>query len=287
LLRGGASVLLEAGVVLARHPAVAKRMGKRLRGPQYVDYLAELRVALLFSNGGAKLEYEPAAKGKKGPDWIATWHRFRAAVEVKHPNLGKRAQTAFSVELEFLWALQRHLDGTLPTTGAWLTFRLDPSMVGRCAFGTRPNRPKIDVIGAKAATELRTRLPWPTRNTRIDIDGVGSFEILLGLEGPPRFQLSGFGTPSDEEHEVGRIADRLAKAAAQLARFPGARIAALHLGRDALIGNYVGDIRDLLHSEGWAENLDAVLLVGCLDDELNDRNVLIRKEPGQWVTAAP
>lgn len=283
LLRGGASVLLEAGVVLARYPAVAKRMGKRLRGPQYADYLAELRVALLLSNSGAKLEYEPAAKGKKGPDWVATWPRFRAAVEVKHPNIGERAQTAFFVELAFLWALQRHLGDTSPTTGAWLTFLLDRSLIDRCALGSWIDRSKLDALGAKAAMELRHRLPVPTRDTNIDIEGVGSFEIRLGLDGPPRFQISGSGTPADEEHEIARIADMLEEAAAQLAGFAGARIAALHLGRDALIGNYAEEIWELLHSERWAENLDAVLLVGCLDDELNHRNVLIRKERGGGV----
>jgi hypothetical protein len=82
--------------------------------------------------------------------------------------------------------------------------------------------------------------------------------------------------PADTDHETARLTDVLRDAAGQLAAVAGVRIAALHLGRDATLLNYVREIEDLLRHEGWARSIDAVLLVDGLDKDLEDCNYLIR-----------
>lgn len=279
VLRGGVERLVRTGALLAQHQLVNPPLRKRLRNsPEYADCMAELRVGRLFSIRDAVLVFQPAAtSGARGPDWCFRWPELEVSVEVKHPRPSQSALAASNVEVVFLFALQGALADAQLSAAAWVDFRLDPALVGRCATGAVVDKTEVAAAARAVAVEIKGCLRNAASPTQcVHVVDVAYARIELE-SGPPACQVSGIAYPMDSQHEVRRVRAHLQASADQLRGSPGLRVAALHLGGDTLLGTHRSDIAKILGEESWARDLDAVLLVDAVCRDLGYRSDLITR----------
>jgi len=276
VLKHGVEALIKVGVLLARAPDVAHAVSGRLRSAAgYADCVAELRVGLLMSEAGARIQFEPNGRDVKGPDWYASWSDVEVALEVKHPDLSDWAKKISAVETAMLFALQRHFVAPQPTVGAFLNFRMSPILLEALTRSSEPELEAIDRIARTASDALVAQLPRPTKAALIDVNDFGTFEIELGATGEPAYHWSGYGLSPDDEYEGKRLARILHKAAKQFEHEQALRVAVLHIGRNGLVMNHGLHIARMLHTERWARSIDAVLLFDAFDANFERREYVI------------
>ncbi|MCC7542750.1 MAG: hypothetical protein IT379_41425 [Deltaproteobacteria bacterium] len=260
LVLGARLDLIELGLALAvLNP---RRATDRLRNRlEYRTMRAELQAGLMLSLMGAHVEHEPTGT-KTGPDWLASWAAGQIGVEVKCLATGRKAQTLMLLDCYFAMAFIAGMNDARPTEAAWLTTRLDPTLVGELVIAGRlPNRERIEALAMDAAEQLKRALPTPTVAGTYSVGRAGTCEIALGPTGAPRFHINGDGLQRDETHEFGRVYDEVQRAANQLRAVDSPGLVVLDLGRDRLLTNHYEPLRVTLQDESWATELAGVLFV--------------------------
>lgn len=262
--------LRSVGRFVAEKQLKVEDLRNRFQDPaKYLSGLAEFRVGVHLESLGAALTYRG---NESGADWYASWGASCVAVEVKMPRRSQQSQVAEAACFQVLLELQKQ--AKTPARPADMFFCADPELQRSLAESKDGVLPAA--LPATLAALLLCGLPTPVANWTNKVDGVGTLEVkLTSKRDEPLFAVMAEPALVDLGREKRKVVHMLREAEKQLSAECNPIVIALDLGEDYTPGFYEDDLLQVLATHGWARRVAGIFLVGAIDRNLNDRNVLL------------